>query len=255
MPLYGFGAGALWGTPSTDADGNAISNPTPILFGVLQEVSVDISGDIKELYGQNQFAEAVARGKTKIACKAKFGRINGLMLNSLFFGQTVSSGILADFYDTTGQPIPATPFTITISPPSSGTFTRDLGVRDANGNPMTKVASAPATGQYSVNESTGVYTFAAADTLLTVFISYQYTATSTIAKKSTVMNKAMGAAPSFRCDLSDGYLGGQTALSLYKCIATQLTFATKLDDFLIPDFNFSAFADSAGRVLDWGTSE
>jgi hypothetical protein len=47
------------------------------LFGVLQDVSVDISGDIKELYGQNQFAEAVARGKAKISCKAKFGRING----------------------------------------------------------------------------------------------------------------------------------------------------------------------------------
>jgi hypothetical protein len=32
----------------------------------------------------------------------------------------------------------------------------DLGVRDANGNPMTRVASAPATGQYSV--TAGVYT-------------------------------------------------------------------------------------------------
>jgi len=253
MPLYGFGAGALWGTPLTDANGAAIANPTPVLFGVLQEVSVDISGDIKELHGQNQFAEAVARGKTKISCKAKFGRINGLMLNSLFFGQTVSSGILADVYDTVGQAIPATPFTITIAPPSSGTWTRDLGVRDANGNPMTRVASGPATGQYSV--AAGVYTFAAADTGLTVFISYQYTATSTVAKKSTVMNLAMGAAPSFRTDLSDGFQGGQTALSLYKCISTKLSFATKLDDFLIPEMDFSAFADSSGKVLDWGTSE
>lgn len=255
MPLYGFGAGALWGTPSTDADGNAISNPTPLLFGVLQEVSVDISGDIKELYGQNQFAEAVARGKTKISCKAKFGRINGLHLNSLFFGQTVSSGILADYYDTTGSPIPANPgpYTITPAVPSGGTWARDLGVRDANGNPMTLVAAAPATGQYSV--AAGVYTFAAADADMTVFISFAYTATSTTAKKSTVMNKAMGAAPAFRCDLSDGYLGGQTALSLYKCIATKLSFATKLDDFMIPDFDFSAFADANGRVLDWGTSE
>jgi hypothetical protein len=31
------------------------------------------------------------------------------------------------------------------------------------------------------------------------------------------MNVQMGNAPSFRCDLSDGYSGGQTALSLYKC--------------------------------------
>jgi hypothetical protein len=77
MALYGFGAGALWGTPLTDAFGAAIANPTPLLFGVLQDVSVDISADVKELYGQNSFPEAVARGKTKIAGKAKFGRING----------------------------------------------------------------------------------------------------------------------------------------------------------------------------------
>jgi hypothetical protein len=118
---------------------------------------------------------------------------------------------------------------------------------------MTRVASAPATGQYSV--ATGVYTFAAADTGLTVFISFAYTATGAAAKTSIVTNVAMGNAPSFRCDLTSGYSGGQTALSLYKCVATKLSFATKQDDFMIPDFDFSSFADSAGRVLQWGTSE
>jgi hypothetical protein len=253
MPLYGFGAGALWGTPLTDANGNAIANPSPLLFGVLQNVSVDISADIKELYGQNQFAEAVARGKAKISCKAQFGRINGKLLNDLFFGQTLVSSIVADYYDTTGSVIPATPFQITPTIPSSGTWSRDLGVRDQNGNPMTRVASAPATGQYSV--ATGIYTFAAADTGLTVFISFAYTATGAAAKNSTVLNIAMGNAPSFRCDLSDGYSGGQTALSLFKCISTKLSFATKQDDFLIPEMDFSAFANPAGQVLQWGTSE
>lgn len=253
MPLYGFGAGALWGTPLTDAAGNAIANPTPTLFGVLQEVSVDISGDVKELYGQNQFAEAVARGKAKISCKAKFGRINGLLLNQLFFGQTVSSSIVADYYDATGSAIPSTPYQITPTVPASGTWSRDLGVRNASGNPMTRVASAPTTGQYSV--AAGVYTFAAADTGLTVFISFAYTAASTVAKTSIVSNIAMGSAPSFRCDLSNGYLGGQLALSLYNCISTKLSFSTKLDDFEIPEMDFSAFANSAGQVLQWGTSE
>jgi hypothetical protein len=253
MPLYGFGAGALWGTPLTDAAGNAITNPTPSLFGVLQDISVEISGDIKELYGQNQFAEAVARGKAKISCKAKWGRINGRAINDLFFGQTMSSGLVADYYDTTGALIPTTPYQITPTVPSSGTWQRDLGVRDANGNPMTRVASGPTTGQYSV--SAGVYTFATADTGLTVFISFNYSATSTVAKKSTVMNVQMGNAPSWRCDLSDGYSGLQTAMSLYKCVSNKLSFATKLDDFMIPEMDFSAFADSAGRVIDWATAE
>lgn len=249
MALYGFGAGALWGTPLTDAFGNAISNPTPVLFGVLQDVSVDLSADIKELYGQNSFAEAVARGKTKIQGKAKFGRINGLLLNSLFFGQTVTSGGLADVYDTTGVAA-ATSITPTI--PNSGTWAQDLGVRDSTGNPMTRVGSAPTVGQYSV--AAGVYTFNAAQTG-TVFISYQYTYTSTTAKKSTVANVQMGYAPSFQCDLMSPYSGEQTTLTLFKCIANKLTLATKLDDFLIPEFDFSAFANGAGQVLQWGTSE
>jgi len=253
MPTFGFGSGALWGTPLTDATGAAISNPTPVLFGTLQDCSVDISGDNKELYGQNQFPEVVARGKTKIQCKAKFARINGLLLNSLFFGQTVTSSIVSDYYDTVGSTIPGTPYQVTPTVPNSGTWSRDLGVRDANGNPMVRVASAPATGQYSV--SAGVYTFAAADTATTVFISFAYTASSTTAKTSTVSNLAMGAVPTFRADLSNGLNGKSISLSLFSCVASKLQFATKTDDFNIPEFDFSAFANSSGQVLQWGTSE
>lgn len=253
MAQYGFGAGALWGTPLTDAFGNPLSNPSPILFGVLQNVSVDISGDIKELSGQNQFAVAVGRGKGKIGLKASFAQLNGAIINSLFFGQTMTSGILSDVYDTTGSAIPTTPYTITPTVPGSGTWTADLGVRDANGLPMTRVASAPTTGQYSV--TAGAYVFAAADTGKTVFISFQYTATSTTAKTSTVMNVPMGYAPQFRADLFNGYSGKALSLTLYGCVASKLTLATKQDDFMVPDFEASAFADSAGRVLSWGTSE
>ena len=253
MALYGFGAGALYGTPLTDAFGVAIANPTPILFGVLQDVSIDISADVKELYGQNQFAEAIGRGKAKISGKAKFGRINGYLLNSLFFGQTMTSSIVADVNDTVGSLIPTTPFTITVTPPNSGTWSQDLGVRNNVGNPMVRVASAPVTGQYTV--AAGVYVFAAADVGLLVFISYQYTAASTVAKTSTVANVAMGAAPTWQCDLSDGYLAGSTTLTLFRCLATKLSFATKQDDFMIPELDFSAFVNPAGQILRWGTSE
>lgn len=253
MATYGFGAGAMWGTPLLDATGTAIANPSPVLFGVLQDISVDFAGDIKELFGQNQFAEAVARGKMKITGKAKFARLNGLMINSLLFGQTLTSGIFDNYYDTTGSVIPATPFQITPSVPSSGTWAADLGVRDWNGNPMTRVASGPTTGQYSV--SAGVYTFATADAAKTVFISYQYTATSTVAKNSVVNNVAMGAAPTFQCDFRTGFNGKGLALSLYSCVASKLTLATKTDDFLVPEFDFSAFTNASGQVLKWGTSE
>jgi hypothetical protein len=44
-----FGSGNLWGTPLQDASGNALANPSPVLFGTLQEVSIDISFDTKML--------------------------------------------------------------------------------------------------------------------------------------------------------------------------------------------------------------
>jgi hypothetical protein len=246
----GFGAGALWGTPLTDAFGNALSNPTPVLFGVLQSVSVDISGDIKELSGQNQFPVAVGRGKGKIGLKASFAQLNGSIINSLFFGQAMTSGLVSDNYDTLGTTV-ATSVTPTV--PGSGTWAADLGVRDANGVPMIHVASGPTTGQYAV--SAGVYTFASADVGKTVFIDYQYTATSTAAKKSTVLNVPMGYAPTFRADLFNGYNNKALTLSLFSCVASKLTLATKQDDFMMPDFEASAFADSTGRVLQWGTAE
>jgi hypothetical protein len=251
--MFLFGSGVLYGIPTADANGNAIANPTPIKFGTLQNVSVDISFENKSLYGQSQFPVAVGRGKGKIAGKAQFAGINGATLNHLFFGQTLAAGIIGIVNDVVGTVIPSTPFTITPTVPNSGTWTLDLGVVDSNGVPMTRVASAPATGQYSV--AAGVYTFAAADTGKTVFINFEYTATSTVAQKSTVNNLLMGYAPTFRCELSTPYAGKQLALTLFNCISSKMTFATKQDDFIVPEFDFDAFANGSNQVMTYALSE
>lgn len=248
-----FGAGILWGTPLTDATGAAIANPSPIQFGALQEVSLDISFDVKELFGSNQFPLAIGRGKGKITGKAKMADIKGKQWSDIVFGQTLAAGIVGDVYDTTGAAIPATPYQITPTVPNSGTWSADLGVRNSAGLPMTRVSAAPATGQYSV--AAGVYTFAAADTGTTVYISYQYTATSTSAKKSTIANVPMGYAPTFKCDLYMPYAGKQLVLTLNACTSTKLSLPTKLDDFTITEFDFSAFADSSGNLLTYSTTE
>lgn len=250
---FAFGTGVFWGTPLTDANGNAIANPTPVQLGVLQDLSLDLSFDTKTLYGQNQFPVAVGRGKGKMSGKSKFAQLNGISINALVFGQTMTNGLTSDFYDVAGSVVPGTPFAVTPVIPNSGTWAYDLGVRDANGVPMTRVASAPTTGQYSV--AAGVYTFAAADTAKQVFISYQYTATSTSAKKSTVQNVLMGLAPTFKGDIYVPYNGKSMILTIPQCTCSKFTFSTKQDDFLIPEFNFEGFADSAGNALYWSTSE
>jgi len=253
MAQYSFGAGSLYGTALTDANGNVIALPSPIKFGTLQEGSIEFNADSKTLFGENQFPVAVGRGKAKISGKAKFAQLNGAILNSLFFGQSMSNGIFNTVNDVTGTTIPATPFQITVTPPSSGTFGSDLGVRDSNGLPMTRVASAPATGQYT--QAGAIYTFSAADTGKLVFISYQYTATSTTSKTLTIMNVAMGYAPAFQADFAIQYEGKPAVFRLFKCVASKLAFATKQDDFLIPEFDFEAFANPAGQVCTIGLAE
>lgn len=237
----GFGAGTLWGTQLTDINGAAIANPTPTKFGALQDVSVDFGADIKKLHGSNAFPLLAVRGKQSITCKAKAAQMNGALINSIFFGLVPTAGILDTVIDVTGVTVATT---VTPTVPGGGTWTQDLGVRNSVSVPLTRVASGPITGQYSV--AAGVYTFAAADVGQTVYIDFEYTATSTSAKKIAIINPLMGAAPTFRADLSIKLNGKSLTMILLNCVSTKLNFATKLDDFLIPEFDFEAYADASG---------
>lgn len=260
--MYLFGSGFLYGTPTADATGAAIANPTPILLGTLQEVSVDFGFEIKLLHGQLQFAVAAGRGKGKVSGKAKVATINAAAYASLIFGGTPTSSIIAAVNNVTGKAIPSTPFTITATTtetatttqiPSSGTWLADLGVRDQNGNPMTRVASAPTTGQYSV--SAGAYVFAAVDVGLIVYISYEYTATSTTAKTFDLTNQQMGYAPTFSAVLSAPFQGKNFHCKLPQCISNKLGISFKNDDFAIPEFDFDCFANAAGLVARFAMTE
>jgi len=242
----GFASGIIWARPSTDVTGTAIANPTVQKFGALQDISLDISFDTKMLYGGYQFPIDVARGKGKATAKAKAALVNGNLLNALVFGGTTNAGTaLYDYQDTAGLPIPASsPYTLTIAPPSTGTFAKDLGVRNATtGLPLTRVATPSVSGQYSVNESTGVYTFYSTDANTKVYIDYRYSATITNALNFDINNQPMGNAPRFGIDLAIPYQGKQLTFSFPNCMSNKLSFATKLDDYMIPEFDIDIFAD------------
>jgi hypothetical protein len=247
--MFEFGAGTLWGFP---VSGNTAANPTPMKFGTLQDVSLDISGDVKQLYGQKQFPEAVARGKCKITGKSKFAAINGKMLNDLFFGQTMGTGMITTALDEAAS-IPTTPFQITVS--HAANFKQDWGIRFVTtGLPLTRVVSGPTAGQYSVNTATGVYTFAAADTGAAVLISYTWT-NAAAGTQLNITNQLMGFAPTIQVLLENVYNGNQFNVLLYSVVASKLTFATKQEDFIIPEFDFEAFANAAGQVIDMYSNE
>jgi hypothetical protein len=85
---------------------------------------------------------------------------------------------------------------VTVS--NAATFNDDLGVRYANtGIAFKRVTTPSAAGEYSVNESTGVYTFAAADASAAVKINYAYNNT-TAGKKLTISNQSGGFTPTFK---------------------------------------------------------
>ena len=247
--MFSFGSGVLLGFR------NDIATSTPINFGLIQEVGLDIGFDTKELYGQYQYPVAIARGKAKFTGKAKLARISGLAFGNLFFGITPVAGQIATAFGEGPTAIPATPFTIT--PSNAATFQDDLGVINAaTGLPFTKVASAPTAGQYSVNATTGVYTFASADNVsaISVLINYTYTIAAT-GEKIVVTNQLLGTTPTFQANLFTTFQSKALNLKVPLCTSSKLSFPTKLDDFVMPDFEFSVYADAAGNVATWSFGE
>lgn len=240
--MFMFGSGVLFGK-RTD-----VANSTPTLFGTLQEVQIDLQFTNKELYGQNQFPVAVARGEGKIQGKAKFASINGRAYNDLFLGQTLASGETRVAYMEAGAVPAASPYTVTVA--NAVTFKEDLGVINAStGIALVKVASAPATGQYSVDEATGTYTFAAADTGTAVLYNYRYTmSTAGSGQSINISNQLLGTAPQFQAVFYETYQSKQLSLTLNACISDKLSLQTKTSDFTVPEMDFSAFADAAGNI-------
>lgn len=250
-PQYVFGSGVGWCTPLTDYTGTAITTPSPFLIAGMQDVSLDLSADLKMLYGSNAFAIAIGRGKQKLDVKLKNAQVTARIWNSIYFGQSLSAGIYDTVIDLAGAAIPATPFQITPTVPGSGTWGFNLGVRDVNNLPYARVTSGPTTGQYSV--VAGVYTFATADVGKIVYIDYNYTATSAIAQKLILLNPIMGQSPTFQFDMTIPYNGNKFNLTLNSCVSTKMSIGTKLDDFTLPEFDFSAQAPGAASIgtLSW----
>jgi hypothetical protein len=234
---FGFGSGILYATRTDIAD------QTPVRFGAFQDLQLDFSGETKELFGQNQFALDVARGKVKIEGKAKFAQISAVVMNAVFFGGTVNTGQTLSIYGEADSVPGSSTYTITVA--HSADYVDDLGVYDATtGARFTLVASSPAAGQYAVNTGTGVYTFASADAGKAVLIDYTYTATSGFTMSSG--NPLMGNTPRFSCAFTQTYGGNNTTILMPNCVASKYSLPTKLDDYVIEEFDFQAFAPSGG---------
>jgi hypothetical protein len=208
-------------------------------------MQLDFSGDIKELFGQNQFALDVARGKVKIEGKAKLAQISAPLMNAVFFGGTITAGQTLSVYQEAGAIPASTAFTVIVT--NAGTFVADLGVHYLlTGAPFTEVASGPTIGQYSVDPATGTYTFAAADASANVLIDYTYHATTGFTMASG--NPLMGNTPKFATTFTQQYEGNVMTITMPQCVGSKFSLPTKIDDFVIEEFDFQAFAGNGSPI-------
>lgn len=214
---------------------------TPIKIGVLQGVDVNFDQEIVRLHGSNTFAEDLASGPATVTGSFEHGTIDPNIVSKILAGTAVTTGY-KKLHKATGT-IGSTPYQLTSS--QAAGFVRDLGVIDAAGLPMTKVASAPATGEYSV--AAGVYTFAAADTGDSVSYSHTYTVAAS-GKTIAITNTAMGAPTKYLLGLynsTDGF-----GIELKSVIIPKLAWAIKTGQWVLPKCDFEACADAAGAVAD-----
>lgn len=243
VPQGLFGPGILWVT-RTD-----VANSTPFNIGFINEFSIDISFETKQLYGQKQFPLLVARGTAKTSGKMKAATLSGSALNTVLLGGTWTAGTQYDATSSPATAIPTTPFQITPTVPSSGTFDTDLGVVNAATlEPLTLVTGTPSAGQYA--HSAGVYTFSSADNIsgISVIITFAYHYSSAAGQSQTILNNDIGTTPTFQLDYKTTLYGATYYLRLFNAIGSKTALAHKITDFTMPEYDFEFFANASQQI-------
>ena len=246
-PLAVFGPGILI------AQRTDITIPSPVNVGFVQEFSIEAAGTTKALYGQKQFPLVGARSTIKVTGKFKNATVSGLAMNALFYGESagLTTGGIGWTIDST---ITTSTTSTALQVGSSTSFDADLGVKySTSGLPLQRVSTGlEAAGKYSITAgSPGLYNFAVADE----GIAMKFTYTSIVATGSSliVTNKNIGSTPTFQLDYYTN-LNQPTSkpfiVRLYQAIASKNVMQFKLEDFMIPEFDYELFANASDQVYD-----
>lgn len=215
---------------------------TPIPIALASDVKIDIDYKTAEARGSWTFAveKALTEGDIKGTCKNI--SIQGATLAAVLAGSTTSTGSVLGVQFEQGT-IPGTPFTITVA--NSATWVEDLGVLDFTANKwMTRVASGPITGQYSV--TAGAYLFATADTGHNVGINYDYTS-ATIGKTTTLNNQLIGTTTTFGLRLYNantvGGVSRYMGLQFPRVLVPKLSLSWAATKYTEQDLSFEIMQD------------
>jgi len=232
-----FGAGSMFVAP---VGGNQPVNPSAMAILGLQGASVSQDQKLVELKGANKGPDDVATADFTVKGNIEMARVDVDLFNQAYYSEAMTTNAPIVVPNEAGTVPGMTTFTITVS--GSATWTKDLGVRYTNGQPLVKVSSVTAKGQYSV--AAGVYTFFSGDASATVLISY--VKTSTAGTLLTVHNQLMGFGPIVEVYMWENYnsLLNQSVnngIHLYACRFAKNDLTIKRDNFAMVKMEFEAF--------------
>lgn len=209
--------------------------------GTLESVTVDFSQENKAFQGESVWDQTSLTTKKSIKISAAQKTFDGELLAALL-----------DITPTTGSTVVHTEAfaagaSHTVA--NSATYVDTLEVRDSTGKRMSKVASAPTAGQYSV--AAGVYTFNAAEGAVTI----QYQATKVTGKTVSGANAAIGKTKTVKVVLHNAFMDADrpVGIVLYSVAPSSMgSISWKLNDFSDPGkFEGNAMADlTTGKVFD-----
>ena len=249
LPGLMFGSGVALAAPQPSA-GNPAPNPTPLGFGVLQNVKLTLGADIKSLYGIGQWAVDSAIGKRTVKGTFEFAQISNLLLSQLFFGDApVAGNVVTTTFPGEAHTVPASSvYTITVTNDALTPLV-DYGVTYQNtGVSLINVGSASLTavGQYKVDLTTGVYTFYSGDASAAVWINYSWVPSPAAGTTLSVQNHPMGYGPIVSLNLVFPYEGGGIGFYLPNVRLGKIEPGTKLEDYTMYSADYEAFAGAAG---------
>lgn len=225
------------------------ATPTPEPLGLVTDISVNIKQAKVLVRGQKRWAvdafDAEADGK--VSCK--FQSWGSRTYAAAISGGTTTTGSKVGILDE-AVTVPGTPYQITVA--NGANMFEDLGVRDVNtGLALVRVVSGPTTGQYSVNETTGVYTFAAADTTHAMRISYSYTAAA-IGKTVAIANSLMGQSAQLALSAWNNYGTGKNyGMKFFAVVFDGLDIGWKVGAVGDANMTGQIIAASNDAVADW----
>jgi hypothetical protein len=237
----------------------------PVELGVVQSSSVELKVDLKELRGPYRYPIQVADGKGTASGKVNF---------ALFWPQTlaaITAGTLTNGAGPTAvigeaHTVGATPYHVTLTNASTMVVGSEVvGLIDATGNPVfySRVAggseassstAGQAGGAYSI--ASGVLTFASADTLLNVQVSYLYTPSSDVNTSEVALTQiGLNSSQTFQLTLigstdKNGFTNQaqQFIVQFNACLAPSMKFDQKMDDWTYIDLDFQAYCDANGNL-------